>query len=129
VILVDTSVWIGHLRAHDTNLAGLLEVTAVCTHPYVIGEIALAQLRQRAVVLKAFQALPRVQVATQREVLSFVERHELFGRGVGYVDVCLLAAASLTPNVWLWTTDRKLVAAASDLGLAASPPFPTHMVG
>lgn len=129
MILADTSVWIGHLRAHDPNLASALEAIAVCAHPYVIGEIALGQLRQRAVVLKALDALPRAQVATEREVLSFVERHALFGRGVGYIDVCLLASVSLTPNAWLWTADKRLGAAASDLGLAASPPFREQMFG
>ena len=129
MILVDTSVWVGHLRVHDGELARLLGAAAVYTHPHVIGEIALGQLKQRAIVLKALQALPRALVATDHEVLRFVERNALFGRGIGFVDVCLLAAASLTPNAWLWTNDRKLGAVASDIGLAASPPFPTQTLG
>ncbi|MDE3174937.1 MAG: type II toxin-antitoxin system VapC family toxin [Pseudomonadota bacterium] len=129
MILVDTSVWVGHLRAHDAALARLLEVTAVCAHPYIIGEIALGQLRQRKLVLRALESLPRALVATDHEVSRFTERHALYGRGIGYVDVCLLTAASLTANARLWTNDRKLAAVAADLGLAASPPFPPQSLG
>ncbi len=129
MILVDTSVWVGHLRAHDHELAQLIDAGAVYTHPYVIGEIALGQLRQRVIVLKSLQALPRVTAATDAEVSRFIERRALFGRGIGYVDVCLLAAVSLTAHAWLWTNDRKLAAVASDLGLAAAPPFPPRAFG
>ena len=129
MILVDTSVWVGHLRAHDHELERLIDADAVCAHPYVIGEMALGQLRQREIVLKALKALPQVTVAADAEVFRFLSRHALFGRGIGYVDVCLLAAASVTPNTWLWTNDKKLGAVASDLGLAVSPPFPTQTLG
>jgi predicted nucleic acid-binding protein len=129
VILIDTSVWVNHLRAHDETLAQLLGAAAVASHPYVIGEIALGQLRQREIVLKALQSLPRVLVATEREVLRFIERHALFGRGIGYVDACLLAAVSVTTNARIWTNDRKLGAVASDLGLATAPPFPAQTLG
>ncbi len=129
MILIDTSVWVGHLRAHDRELARLIEADAVSTHPYIVGEIALGTLRQRATVLNALQALPQVIVAAEPEVSAFIERYALFGRGVGYVDVCLLAAASVTPNTWLWTSDKKLAAVASDLGLAAAPPFAARSLG
>jgi predicted nucleic acid-binding protein len=129
VILVDTSVWINHLRAHDETLARLLSAAAVASHPSVIVEIALGQLRQREIVLKALQALPQVLAATEREVLRFIERRALFGRGIGYVDACLLAAVSVTPNARIWTIDRKLGAVALDLGLATSPPFPAQTLG
>ena len=129
MILVDTSVWVGHLRAHDAALARLLDADGVYTHPYIVGEIALGQLRQREIVLKSLQALPQVTVAADAEVFRFIERHALFGRGIGYVDVCLVAAASLTPNTWLWTNDKKLGAVASDLGLAATPPFLPQSLG
>ena len=129
MILVDTSVWVGHLRAHDYELARLIDANAVCTHPYVVGEIALGQLRQRGIVMKSRHALPQVMVAAEREVMTFVENHALFGRGIGYVDVCLLAATRVTANTWLWTNDKKLRAVASDLGLATSPPFPPRALG
>jgi len=129
VILVDTSVWIGHLRSHDDELARLIDANAVCTHPYVVGEIALGQIRQRGIVLRSLQALPEVTVATEREVLTFINNHALFGRGVGYVDASLLAATRITPHTWLWTRDKKLGAVAMGLGVAASPPFPAATLG
>jgi len=129
VILADTSVWVGHLRAHDDTLAGLLDRAAVCIHPYIVGEIGLGSLRRRGIVLRSLSSLPRASVATDREVLGFVERHALFGRGIGYVDVCLLAATSLTPNARIWTHDRRLHAVATELGLACSPPFRPDVLG
>ena len=129
MILVDTSVWVGHLRAHDHELARLIDANAVYAHSYIIGEIALGQRRQREIVLRSLQALPKATVASDAEVFGFLSIHALFGRGVGYVDVCLLAAASVTPNTWLWTRDKKLGAVASELGLAASPPFSMRMLG
>jgi len=129
VILVDTSVWVGHLRSHDNELAQLIDANALCTHPYVVGEIALGQLRQRGIVLRSLQALPEVILATEREMLTLINNHNLFGRGIGYVDACLLAAACITPNTWLWTSDRKLAAVALGLGLATSPPFPAATLG
>ncbi len=116
-------VWIGRPRAHDDVLARLLDTAAVCMHPYIVGEVGLGSLRQRGIVLRSLSALPHVTVAIDREVLPFVERHALFGRGIGYVDVCLLAATSLTPNARIWTHDMRLHAVATELGLACSPPF------
>ncbi len=129
MILVDTSVWIGHLRSHDNELARLIDVNAVYTHPYVVGEIALGQLRQRGIVMRSLRALPEATVATEGEVLTFIESRTLFGRGIGYVDICLLAATRVTANTWLWTNDKKLRAVASDLGLATSPPFSPRALG
>jgi len=123
MILVDTSVWIDHLRANSEALTGLLAQGAVLAHPFVIGELALGQLRQRTTILNSLAALPRAEIATEREVLRFVERHALFGRGIGYVDVHLLAATRLTANALLWTSDKRLHGVADELGLAATPPF------
>jgi predicted nucleic acid-binding protein len=92
VILVDTSVWIDHLRADDVLLARLLDSRRVLTHPFVIGELALGQMRQREVILTALSNLPRAELATDAEVMGFISRQALFGRGVGYVDVCLLVS-------------------------------------
>ena len=118
MILVDTSVWIDHLRANNAMLAGLLDAGHVLTHPYVLGELALGQIHQREVVLTALSDLPRAQVATHAEVVSFIERAALLGRGIGYVDVHLLAAARLTPGAVLWTKDARLHGVADVLRLA-----------
>jgi hypothetical protein len=121
VILVDTSVWVDHLRAGDGALAGLLDSGRVLAHPFVIGELALGRLQQRDLVLSALKDLPQTSLATDREVLRFVGRHLLFGRGIGYVDAHLLAAVRLTAGARLWTRDRRLKGAADQLGLATSP--------
>ncbi|HLI12842.1 MAG TPA: PIN domain-containing protein [Alphaproteobacteria bacterium] len=120
MILVDTSVWVDHLRRKSAPLSKLLEAGRVLVHPFVIGEVALGHMRQRNLILAALSNLPRTQVATEDEVLSFIERNALFGRGVGYIDVHLLAAAQLTPGASLWTKDRKLHAVADALGLAVA---------
>ncbi len=118
MILVDTSVWVDHLRATDKVLAALLDTGMVLAHPFVVGELALGNLRQREIVLDALSGLPRTSVATDMEVLHFIDRHALFGRGVGYVDVHLLAAVQLTAGAQLWTKDRRLLGVAVELGLA-----------
>jgi predicted nucleic acid-binding protein len=117
VILADTSVWVDHLRAGDKALAGLLDTGMVLSHPFVVGELALGNLRQRAIVMNALSGLPCASVATDAEVLHFIDRHALFGRGVGYVDVHLLAAVRLTTGAELWTNDKRLDAIAAELGL------------
>jgi predicted nucleic acid-binding protein len=122
VILADTSVWVDHLRAGDQALVALLDTGMVLVHPFVIGELALGNLRQRELVLSALSSLPRTSVATDMEVLHFIDRHALFGRGLGYVDAHLLAAMRLTPGSELWTRDKRLLGIAVELGLAMTPP-------
>ena len=122
MILVDTSVWVDHLRAGDKALAALLEVGAVLIHPFVIGELALGSLRQREIVLNALSDLPRASVATDAEVLHFIDQHVLFGRGIGYVDAHLLTAVKLTAGAELWTNDKRLHAVADQLRLAMRDP-------
>ncbi len=119
MILVDTSVWVDHLRAGDKMLAGLLEAGRVLAHPFVIGELALGNLRQRELVLTTLQDLPRAGVATDHEVLRFISQHALFGLGIGYVDAHLLAAVRLTAAAALWTRDKRLRGVAERLGVAA----------
>lgn len=119
MILIDTSVWIDHLRSGDTALAVLLQAGRVLAHPFVTGELALGSLRQRDIVLGALHDLPQASVATHGEVLSFISQEELFGLGIGYVDAHLLAAVRLTPGASLWTRDKRLLMAADKLGLAA----------
>ena len=120
--LVDTSVWVDHLRAGDMALAALLGAGMVLAHPFVIGELALGNLRQREIVLEALADLPHARVATDAEVLHFTERHALFGRGIGYVDAHLLAAAQLTVGTEMWTNDKRLHGVAVQLGLATGLP-------
>ena len=108
MILVDTSVWIDHLRAGDAGLAALLIGNLVLTHPFVIGELACGNLHNRAKVLTLLKDLPQAPVAANDEVLFFIERHELMGNGIGYIDAHLLAAVSLAGPAWLWTRDKRL---------------------
>lgn len=117
MILVDTAVWIEHLRDGDRALAGLLEHGGVLAHPWVTGELALGSLRGRDEILLLLDELPQAQVATPVELLAFIGHHEPYGLGIGYVDAQLLAATLLT-GARLWTRDRRLLAAAAGLGIA-----------
>ncbi len=116
--LVDTSIWVDHLHAANSQLVVLLETGQVLAHPFVTGELALGRLKRRTEILTALADLPQARVATDQEVLEFIELHALAGAGVGYVDVHLLAAARLTENTTLWTRDKRLRATAARLGLA-----------
>lgn len=118
MILADTSVWVDHLRASNKALADLLNAGLILVHPFVIGELALGNMRQRELVLSALRNLPQARVATDTEVLHLIDRHALFGRGIGYVDAHLLAAARITGGATLWTRDRRLHGVANQLGLA-----------
>jgi predicted nucleic acid-binding protein len=117
VILVDTSVWVEHLRRGSPPLAERLVAGEVLGHPFVTGEIACGTLRHRARVLESLQALPRAEVASDEEVLRLVEVRRLHGRGLGWVDVHLLASALLT-RAALWTLDLALGEAARSAGVA-----------
>ena len=119
MILVDTSVWINHLRKGDANLVALLNDAQVLMHPFVIGELALGHLKQRRTVLGALQNLPQAIAASDDETLNFIERHKLFGQGIGYIDAHMLAATRLTPDSKLWTRDKALRAVSVRLSLAA----------
>jgi predicted nucleic acid-binding protein len=118
VILVDTSVWIDHLRVGDPALVALLHDGQVLAHPWVTGEIALGHLSRRAEILGLLRNLAQATVATDDEVLTLIESRQLSGLGIGYVDGHLLAATLLTPGARLWTRDRRLSATASRHGLA-----------
>ncbi len=119
MILVDTSVWVDHLRVGDEILAGLLGSGRVLMHPFVVGELALGKLRHRPTIPASLQDLPRANAATDQEVLHFIERHALAGCGIGSLDAHLLAATQLTPGSSLWTSDKRLSAVAERLGLAS----------
>lgn len=118
MILVDTSIWIDHLRQSNERLAQLLGTGQVLAHPYVIGELALGSLQNRNAVLEALQNIPQVPVATDNEVLHFIESNALHGVGIGYIDAHLLAATRLSPGTLLWTRDKRLLDASTRLRLA-----------
>jgi len=117
MILVDTSVWIDHLCRGDAHLMATLLAGHVLIHPWVIGEIACGTLRERGQVLDLLRSLPLSPVALEDEVLFFIEQYELMGRGIGYVDIHLLASAQLA-GARLWTRDKPLVVVANELGVA-----------
>ncbi|HWI86113.1 MAG TPA: PIN domain-containing protein [Sphingomonas sp.] len=121
MILVDSSVWIDHLRGGDPILTDLLNVSGVLAHPFVTGELALGSFRNRDVILGALRGLPQAIVAQDPEVSHLIEQHRLFGLGIGYVDAHLLASVKLTPDASLWTRDRRLHEVAARLGVATEP--------
>lgn len=120
MILVDTSIWIDHLRSGSATLATLLQSEAVCTHDFVIGELACGNLRSRTEVLGLLQSLPRLSAATEDETLFFIEQRHIMGRGIGYIDAHLLAAAVIR-DVPIWTKDKRLLAIAEEEGWAYAP--------
>lgn len=119
MILVDTSIWIDHLRVGDPKLAALLQDGHVLAHPWVIGELALGQLSRRSEILGLLRNLPQAKAVTDAEVLNLVENQQLFGLGIGHVDAHLLAATMLTAGAGLWTRDKRLAAVATQLGLTS----------
>ena len=118
MILVDTSVWVDHLRAGDARLAIALRAGQVATHPFVIGELACGSLKSRETVLSLLRALPAVPIADDDETLFFIEQNALMGRGIGYIDAHLLAATAIAAPTRLWTRDKRLAAIAAELALA-----------
>ena len=120
MILVDTSVWIDYLRSGDPLLVAALEAGRVMMHPFVLGELACGNLANRSEVLELLGNLPAAPTATDPEAVDFIERRSLMGRGVGYIDVHLLASIALSGDGRLWTRDGRLAAAATDLELAFS---------
>ena len=118
MILVDTSVWVDHLRDGAPALAAALEQGSVLMHPFVLGELACGNLKNRGEVLRLLGDLPAAPLATDPEALDYIERRALMGRGIGYVDVHLLASAVLAGAARLWTRDKRLAAVAADLKLA-----------
>jgi predicted nucleic acid-binding protein len=111
MILVDTSVWVDHFRRSNSRLEALLLDEQVLTHPYVIGELACGNLRKRQKILSLLAALPVAAVADTSEVMNVIERERLYARGLGWVDVNLLAAARLS-SCQFWTLDKQLSSAA-----------------
>ena len=119
MILVDTSIWIDHLHKGDVVMQQLLDNDAVMMHPFVFGEIALGSLKDRAAVLGDLAAVPTAPVADDFEVMTLIEAKRLYGSGLGFVDAHLIASALLSSEGLLWTRDRRLQAAAEQLGIDA----------
>lgn len=117
MVLVDTSVWVAHLRHGAIGLEALLHGGRVVCHPFIVGELACGNLRNRLEIISLLQRLPEAIRAEQEEVMQFIETYGLMGKGLGYIEVHLLAAARLT-GVPLWTLDKRLNAVAGKLGLA-----------
>ena len=117
MILVDTSVWIDHLRQKDDHLVITLLAGHVLIHPWVIGEIACGSLKDREQVLDLLRSLPLCSVALEDEVLLFIEQNKLMARGIGYVDVHLLASTKLS-GATLWTRDKRLLIIAKEMNIA-----------
>ena len=107
MVLVDTSVWVQHLRHGSNELRRLLDDGEVLCHPFVVGEIACGNIRNRDEVINLLQSLPEVLVAEHDEVIQFLHDNKLSGSGLGWIDLHLLAAASLS-RAGLWTMDRAL---------------------
>ncbi len=120
MVLVDTSVWIEHLRQGNQRLTDLLTAGRVACHRFVVGEVACGSLRNRAEVLRLLAALPEAPMATHEEVLWLLESERLYSRGLGWVDVHLLASSRLMACA-LWTLDKTLAAVAEELSSSEAP--------
>jgi len=120
MILVDTSIWISHLREGNRHLEELLLNAQVICHPFVIGELACCNIKNRNEIISLLKALPMAQEVDFDEFLFFIDQNHLMGKGIGFVDIHLLASAKLA-GVKLWTADKRLASAADQLKLAIKP--------
>ena len=121
MILVDTSIWIDHFRSTDLGLVRVLQEDQVLVHPFVLGELALGMIAVRDRALSYLSQLRKPATATPDEVLELIDRARLYGSGIGYVDVHLLASALLTPGARIWTRDERLADVAERMGVALTP--------
>jgi predicted nucleic acid-binding protein len=120
-ILVDTSIWVDHLRNKDEQMISLLKQNQVLMHPMIRGELACGYLHQRVQILSLLNDLPQVSEATHDEALYCLEKHTLMGKGIGFIDLHLVASTLLTKNALLWTRDRRLHKLALNLNLCWEP--------
>ena len=116
MVLVDTSIWILHLRSANHTLIDLLRGARVATHPFIIGELACGSLCQRKYFLELLSLLPQAKAASNQEVLGFIEEKKLYSQGIGWIDAHLLASARLS-NIDIFTTDKSLAKVATKLGI------------
>ena len=117
MLLADTSVWIDHLRSGNQKLAGYLNEGTVLCHPFIIGELACGNVKNRIRILDMLESLPMVKVAEQDEVLQLISKHRLHGKGIGWID-CHLLASSFISNCKLWTFDKPLLKVARTLNIS-----------
>jgi predicted nucleic acid-binding protein len=116
MILVDSSIWVAHLRDGNVGLGNLLNEGNVVCHPFIIGELACGNIENRKEIISLLQSLPMALQAEHDEVLQFIDNHRLMGTGLGYIDMHLLASANLT-KIPLWTFDQKLHNVSLKMGL------------
>lgn len=116
MVLVDTSVWVVHLRNGNIGFETLLNEGHVVCHPFIVGELACGNLKNRVEILSLLQALPMATHVEHEEVMKFIEDHTLMGKGLGYIDIHLIASAILT-EIPVWTVDKKLNEISSKLGI------------
>lgn len=114
MVLVDTSVWIDHFRNGNNRLIELLNKNDVLCHPFIIGELACGNLKNRTYILNSLNSLPQSINIRHDEIMQFIENNNLMGQGIGYIDITLLISSILT-GIPLWTFDKKLNQCASDL--------------
>lgn len=117
MILVDTSVWIDHFHSSDEDLKELLLSGQVCIHPYVLGELSCGNISNRKEILSLLKALPGIDPVLDEEVFMFIEERKLYGKGLGFVDIHLLASAMIS-QVPVWTRDKSLKRVAGELGIS-----------
>ncbi len=120
MILADTSIWVDHFRAGDDELWSQLTNRRIVMHPFIVGELALGSLPQRAMVLAFLEQLPSVRVARLDEVRQMIEARSLYSRGIGLTDAHLIASVLINPSTQLWTRDKRLRGVAEDLGIHAN---------
>jgi len=116
MVLVDTSVWINHLRNNDRHLEKLLFNGSVVCHPHIVGELACGNIKNRQEIISLLQALPQIPLVDFAEFLYFIEQNQLHGKGIGFVDIHLLASSKLS-QLPLWTADKRLQSASALLNL------------
>ena len=117
MVLVDTSVWIEYFRKGHARLEELLNNTDVSIHPFIIGELACGTIKNREEILNLLQTLDSSPEISLQEILRFIEMNKLQGKGIGFIDVNLLAS-SLLSDCRLWTNDKKLHNIAQKMGIA-----------
>ncbi len=125
MILADTSVWIDHFRSADPRLTEMLYQNLVTMHPWVVGELACGNLRDRKKTLSFLRELPSASVVSGDEVLELIERHKLMGKGIGLIDTQLIASAAIDSHE-LWTNDLRQLRIAQSLGIVAKTPLRRH---
>lgn len=123
-VLVDSSVWVGHFKQRNEDLVDLLEAGLVVTHPYVVVELACGTPPRRRGLIRWLRDLESAPVAAPDELLALIESRSLYGRGCGFVDIGLLASALLGAQILIWTQDKRLAAAAVELGCCWAPALP-----